>query len=127
MIASLSQSNRRRGCEAVVAEPVDVSGEEFASEVIECEDAPVLVDFWSPTCPHCQALNPQYEIAAKQHDGLVKFAKVVFPDAKEIFTEHGVRATPTLILFRGGEEIARTVGAKQADELTEWLEKHLEQ
>ena len=51
----------------------------------------------------------------------MKFAKVSFQQAKNLFKEYGVRATPTLVLFSGGEEIARTVGAKRADELTEWI------
>jgi thioredoxin-like negative regulator of GroEL len=80
----------------------------------------VLVDFWSETCGHCLALNPQYETAAEENED-VKFAKVSFQQAKDLFKEYGVRATPTLVLFSGGEEIARTVGAKRADELTGWI------
>ncbi|MGI5818567.1 MAG: thioredoxin family protein [Armatimonadota bacterium] len=103
-----------------MAKPVDVSREDFEAEVLEVDDRPVLVDFWSETCGHCLTLNPQYEAAAEANEA-VKFAKVIFQEAKDLFKEYGVRATPTLVLFSGGEEIARTVGAKRSDELNEWV------
>ena len=108
-----------------MARPVDVSGEDFRLEVLEVDDLPVFVDFWSPTCPHCKALNPQYDQAAETTDGRVKFVKVSLADDPGLFKEYSVRATPTLVLFRGGEEIARTVGAKRAAELTQWLDEQL--
>jgi len=108
-----------------MAKPIDVTGEDFEEEVIKCTDMPVLVDFWSETCGHCLALNPQYDQAAEAREGEVKFAKVSFQDCRDLFSEHGVRATPTLVLFRDGEEIARTVGAMRADDLQEWLDERL--
>ncbi|MFP4248190.1 MAG: thioredoxin family protein [Armatimonadota bacterium] len=103
-----------------MAKPLDVTGDDFEAEVLKVEDQPVLVDFWSETCGHCLTLNPQYEAAAEDNED-VKFVKISFQDAKDLFKEHGVRATPTLVLFSEGEEIARTVGAKRADELNGWL------
>lgn len=103
-----------------MAKPVDVSAEDFEAEVLQEEDRPVLVDFWSETCGHCLTLNPQYDQAAAENDD-VKFAKVSFQEAKDLFREHGVRATPTLVLFSNGEEMARSVGAKRAAELNDWV------
>jgi thioredoxin len=103
-----------------MSKPVDVGPEEFEEEVLQVEGQPVIVDFWSETCGHCLTLNPQFETAAEENED-VKFAKVTFQDARDIFKEYGVRATPTLILFSDGEEIARTVGAKRADELSGWI------
>lgn len=108
-----------------MAKPIDVTAEDFAAEVTGCSEMPVLVDFWSETCGHCLALNPQYDQAADAKDGEVKFVKVSFQDSRDLFGEHGVRATPTLVLFRDGEEIARKVGAMRADDLQEWLDEHL--
>lgn len=106
-----------------MAKPVDVSAEDFEVEVLN-EDRPVLVDFWSETCGHCLTLNPQYEAAADKNED-VKFAKVSFQQAKDLFREYGVRATPTMILFSEGEEVERTVGAKRADEINDWLAEQL--
>ena len=108
-----------------MAKPLDVAPDEFDAEVLQVEDCPVIVDFWSETCGHCLTLNPQYEQAADENDS-VKFTKVSFQQAKDLFKEYGVRATPTLVLFSSGEEVARTVGAKRADELNEWLGEQTE-
>ncbi len=102
-----------------MAKPLDVALEEFEAEVLQAE-GPVVVDFWSETCGHCLTLSPQYDQAADENES-VKFTKVSFQAAKDLFRQHGVRATPTLVLFTGGEELARTVGAKRAAELNEWL------
>ena len=105
-----------------MAKPRDVTPEEFEAEVLQAE-CPVVVDFWSETCGHCLTLNPQYDQAADENEQ-VKFTKVSFQEAKDLFREYGVRATPTLVLFAGGEEIGRTVGAMRAAELNEWLSEH---
>jgi len=108
-----------------MAKPIDVTGAEFRSEVLESTNTPVLVDFWSETCGHCLALNPQYDQAMGESDGTIKFVKVSFQADKDLFREHGVRSTPTLVLFRGGEEIDRKVGAMHADDLTAWLDERV--
>ncbi len=109
-----------------MAKPIDVGAEEFQVEVLEEDDTPVLVDFWSPTCGHCLTLNPHFEQAAEKLEGTVRFVKVSFPENREVFQKYGVRATPTMVLIRGGEEVDRTVGARRADEIGEWLEDRLE-
>ena len=108
-----------------MAKPIDVTAESFEDEVIKCTDKPVLVDFWSETCGHCLALNPHYDQAAEAKGDEVKFAKVSFQDCRELFSEHGVRATPTLVLFKDGKEVARRVGAARADDLQKWIDEHL--
>ncbi len=108
-----------------MAKPIDVGPEEFETEVLHCTDRPVLVDFWSETCGHCLALNPQYDQAAEDKGDEVKFVKVSYQQCRDLFKEHGVRATPTLVLFKDGQEIARTVGAKRADDLKRWIDEQL--
>jgi thioredoxin-like negative regulator of GroEL len=107
-----------------MAKPVDVGVEDFEAEVLQVDGQPVFVDFWSETCGHCLALNPHYDQAADENDE-IKFTKVSFQQAKDLFKDYGVRATPTLVLFHEGEEIARTVGAKRAEELHDWLAEQL--
>jgi len=108
-----------------MVKPIDVGADDFDVEVLQCTDRPVLVDFWSETCGHCLALNPQYDQAAETKADEVKFVKVSFQQCRDLFGEYGVRATPTLVLFRDGEEIARTVGAKRADDLNAWIDESL--
>jgi thioredoxin len=105
-----------------VAEPLNVDGESFAQEVRAAKGL-VLVDFWSPTCPHCRQLNPELDKAAEDGAGRAKFVKVSVDDAMPLFGEHGVTAVPTLVLFRDGTEIARREGAQTADEILSWLDE----
>lgn len=108
-----------------MAKPIDVDSEEFETEVLSDDDRPVLVDFWSETCGHCLALNPQYDQAAEAKGDEVKFVKVAYQQSPDLFGQYGVRATPTLVLFRDGEEIARTVGAMRAHDLIAWIDENL--
>ena len=83
-----------------MGKPVDVSATDFEAEVLQVEGTPVLVDFWSETCGHCLALNPQFEQAAEETGDRVKFAIVTFSDNKDIFKQYSVRATPRCIAIR---------------------------
>ncbi len=107
-----------------MAKPIDVEAHQFEAEVIESQDIPVLVDFWSPTCGHCLALNPNYDEAAEALDGKIKFVKVAFPGGRDVFKQYGVRGTPTLVLFKDGAEVKREVGAKPADAIVEMCADH---
>lgn len=107
-----------------MTKPVDVTAQNFEEEVVK-EAFPVLVDFWSASCPHCQRLNPDFEKAAEQAQGKVKFAKVSVQDARPLFAQHNVNAVPTMILFQAGKELARQEGALSPQEISAWLEQHL--
>lgn len=109
-----------------MAKPIEVKDRtEFEAEVLAITGMPVLVDFWSHTCPHCTKLNPEYDAAADEQDGEVKFVKVAAQDSMDIFREFGVRGTPTLILFQDGEEAAREAGFKTAPQISAWLQQNL--
>lgn len=107
-----------------MATPVELTADSFHTHVTEDSGA-VLVDFWSHTCPHCQHFNPAYAEAAERGYPGVQFAKVAAQDAMPLFSEHGVSAVPTLVLFRDGAEVAREPGAKSAEDVLNWLKSHL--
>lgn len=107
-----------------MSKPIDVQPEEFDTEVLEDQALPVLVDFWSPTCGHCLALNPNYDAAAEELAGKVKFVKVAFPTGRDLFRRFGVRGTPTLVLFKEGQEVERQVGAKPTEEIVAMCQPH---
>ncbi len=106
-----------------MSKPTELTVDEFAAEVLEAV-LPVLVDFWSPTCPHCQRLNPHFEAAGIECGG-VKFVKVSAADCRPLFGQYGVTAVPTLVLFRDGAEVTRRHGETTSDEIVSWLSKHL--
>ena len=89
------------------------------------EDAPVLVDFWAPWCGPCRTLSPIVDEIADDLAGQIKVAKCNVDENQDIAMKYGVMSIPTLVLLKGGHEIARTVGAMPKAKLMAELQAHL--
>jgi len=83
-------------------------------------DIPVLVDFWAPWCGPCRSMAPAFEAAAKQLEPGFRLAKLNTEDEQAIGAQYGIRSIPTMVLFRGGREIARQSGAMMAADIVRW-------
>ena len=89
--------------------PISLSAASFDDEVL-ASDIPVLVDFYADWCPPCRALAPVLDQLADDVAGVAKVAKLDIDANPDLAEAHGVQSIPTLIVFRGGSEVARFVG-----------------
>lgn len=84
----------------------------FDSEVLS-SPVPVLVDFWAPWCQPCRTIAPVVEQLAQQYMGAVKIGKVNVDESPVTGQRYGVMSIPTFIVFKGGQEVDRRVGADE--------------
>lgn len=88
----------------------------FAAEVLAAShDRLVLVDFWADWCGPCKALAPVLEHVAEQRADRLKVVKVNVDEQPQLSVDHGIRALPTLLLFRDGQVVQQLVGLQSAE------------
>lgn len=89
--------------------PVKVTDEDFDRTVLEA-GPPVLVDFYADWCGPCRMVAPLVDEIAQANAGKMLIAKIDADHAAQLLEKFGIRGIPTVILFKGGEEVDRSVG-----------------
>lgn len=104
------------------AHPVALDQQRFTHHLGR-SDLPLLVDFWASWCGPCQMMAPAFEAAAGQLEPRMRLVKVNTEEAQQLAARLGIRSIPTLALFRGGAEIARTAGAMDTRGIIAWASR----
>lgn len=89
--------------------PVKVQEEDFETTVLG-SSAPVMVDFYAEWCGPCKILAPMLDELAGEHTGRLVIAKVDTDHAPRVAAEYEIRGVPTVVLFKDGQEVDRSVG-----------------
>src|SRR4029079_3772100 len=102
----------------------EVSDSSFEKDVLQ-SDKPVLVDFWATWCAPCRMLEPTVAAVAQQYSASARVVKVNVDDNPSISQRYGIKGIPTLILFKGGKEEERVVGATSKEAISRLIERHV--
>jgi thioredoxin 2 len=99
---------------------MEVADSGFEEQVL-ASPLPVLLDVWAPWCVPCRGMEPVIEELAASLSGRVRVAKLNLDRSPRSSARLRIQGVPTLIVFRGGQEIARMIGARGRSELLRTL------
>lgn len=102
----------------------NVTDAEFEAAVLHA-DLPVLVDFWAPWCGPCRLVAPLMDWAANTYGDRLLVMKMEVDPNPATRDQYKVQGIPSLLVFRGGEVIARHEGALSQKQLQTFLDAHL--
>jgi thioredoxin 1 len=103
----------------------DVTDSNFETTVLD-SPTPVLVDFWAEWCVPCHMVSPVVEEIGLEKAGSLTVVKLNIDENPQVTRRYGVMSIPSLVLFKGGQEVARVIGAKPKDAILRDVTPHLD-
>ena len=103
---------------------MEFTDQNFEQEVLK-SDKPVLVDFWAPWCAPCRAVAPVLEDLQGEMKEKVKIVKINVDENHDTAQKFGITSIPTLLVFKNGEMVDRTIGAAPKEHYKNLLNKQI--
>ena len=103
---------------------VEFSDTNFDQEVTK-SSVPVLVDMWAAWCGPCRLIAPVVEELAGKYQGKMKIGKLNVDDHPQVAAQFRIMNIPSLLLFKGGQEVDRIVGVVPKEELARRIDRVL--
>jgi thioredoxin 2 len=104
----------------ITGKPAELSDASF-NKLISKSELPVVVDFWAEWCGPCKMMAPAYADAANELKTTAVLAKLNTETAQQASARFQIRSIPTMIVFKGGKEVARQSGAMNKDQIMQWI------
>jgi thioredoxin 2 len=105
--------------------PIEVHTSTDFDRLIARSSLPVVVDYWAPWCGPCRVVAPEMQKVAARQAGQMLVIKVNTEALPDLGGRFGIRSIPTLAVFAGGREVARTAGARPADQIEAFVKQAL--